>query len=169
MKVIRNFSKNVLSNSMMVHCAYRILTIIFLLAFTCLSQARISESKLFAELAEDEKRVAECEQKSRDYQIAKFGRVLPKISGHCWDGCATRIVLPYYPNEARRLRISGQVRVETVVNEDGKVIYAKVTKGKPFLSQVAFRAAYLSTYTPKKACDDKPIKFRWTIVYNFFS
>jgi TonB family protein len=102
-----------------------------------------------------------------EYQIAQFGKVSPRISGHCWDGCPTRIVLPYYPKEAKRLRIEGQVNVETIVDESGKVIYAKVIKGQPLLNQAALQAAYLSTYTPKKTCDDKSIKFRWRIVYNF--
>jgi TonB family protein len=92
---------------------------------------------------------------------------MPKVSGHCWHGCATNIVLPYYSPEAKRLRISGQVKVETIVDESGKVIFAQTVKGQPFLSQAAEQAAYRSSYTPKKTCGDKPIKFRWTITYNF--
>jgi TonB family protein len=94
--------------------------------------------------------------------------VLPKISGHCWDGCPTSIVLPYYPREARQHGISGQVKVETIVGENGKVVYARVTKSRPFLSQAAERAANHSSYTPQKTCGDKSIKFRWTITYNFY-
>ena len=122
---------------------------------------------LLAEVREDEKLVAWCEQKERAYQIAKFGRGLPKISGHCWDGCPTSLVLPYYPREARRLGISGQVKVETIVGENGKVVYARAIKGLPLLSQAAERAANHSSYTPQKTCGDKSIKFRWMITYNF--
>jgi TonB family protein len=123
--------------------------------------------ELFADLREDEKIVAECEEKAREYQIANFGRVLPKISGHCWDGCPTKIVLPYYSSEAKRLRISGQVKVETIVDETGKVIYARAISGQPFLTQASEQAARVSSYQPKKTCGNKPIKFRWTITYNF--
>jgi TonB family protein len=145
--------------------------IIFTLVFcwSCSAQIKNSASisKLLSEVDEDEKAVAECEQKRREYQISQFGKVFPKISGHCWDGCPTSIVLPYYPQEAKRLRISGQVKVQTIVDENGKVIYAKVIQGNPFLNRAALKAAYQSTYTPKKTCNNKSIKFRWTITYNF--
>ena len=126
-----------------------------------------STQELFAKLREDEKLVAECEQKAREYQIANFGRVLPKVSGHCFGGCPIRIVLPYYSSEAKRLRISGQVKVETIVDETGNVVYARAVSGQPFLRQAAEQAARVSSYQPKKTCGDKPIKFRWTITYNF--
>ncbi len=126
-----------------------------------------STRELFAELREDEKLVAECDQKVREYQIAKFGKILPKISGYCPEGCPTNIVLPYYSSEAKRLGISGQVRVETIVDETGKVIYARAVSGQIFLRQATERAARISTYQPKKTCGDKPVKFRWTITYNF--
>ena len=142
--------------------------IAYLFCLNCVAQSRINKStELFAEVREDEKLVAECERKAREYQITKFGRILPKISGHCWDGCPTRIVLPFYPREAKRLGISGQVKVETIVDESGNVVYARVVKALPFLSQAAERAAYRSNYTAKKTCGDKPIKFRWVITYNF--
>ena len=149
----------------------KLIAFIFVAHLFCLNCFAQVESRklteLFAELREDEKLVAECEQKAREYQLAQFGKVLPKISGHCWDGCPKRIVLPYYPSEAQRLNISGQVKIETIVDENGNVIYARTVKGKPFLSQAAEQAAYRSSYQPKKTCGDKPIKFRWTITYNF--
>jgi TonB family protein len=123
--------------------------------------------ELFAELREDEKLVAECEQKVRAYQIANYGKVLPRISGHCWDGCPTRVVLPYYPSEAKRFRFSGVVKVETIVDETGQVVYARAVSGQPLLRQAAEQAARVSSYQPKKTCGDKPVKFRWTITYNF--
>lgn len=70
------------------------------------TQRKNPTQELFTELREDEKIVAACEQKLREDQIAKFGRVLPKVSGHCWDGCPTKIVMPAYPNEAKRLKLS---------------------------------------------------------------
>lgn len=144
------------------------LFIAYLLCLNCFAQVKDKKlAELFAEVREDENLVVECERETREYQLAQFGRVLPKISGHCWDGCPTSIVLPYYPKEARRYGISGQVKVETIVDENGNVIYARTVKGQPFLSQAAERAAYRSSYQPKKTCGDKPIKFRWKITYNF--
>ena len=150
----------------------KLIALVFVAHLFCLGIFAQTKSKnftqeLFAELREDEKLVAECQQKAREYQIAKFGKVLPRISGHCWDGCPIRVVLPYYPNEAKRLGISGQVKVETVVSENGKVVYARAISRQPFLRQAAEQAARVSSYQPKKTCGDKPIKFRWTITYNF--
>jgi hypothetical protein len=140
-----------------------------LFCFGCPAQSKSKkyERELFAEVANHEKLVAECVRKTREYQIAKFGRVLPRISLYCLDGCPVLLVRPYYLREARRFRISGQVKVVAISDETGKVIYARAVDKRPFLSQIAERAAYLSRYTPKKTCDDKPIKFRWTITYNF--
>jgi TonB family protein len=140
-----------------------------LLCFQCFGQMRDKTSlpKLFNDLARDEKRLADCDKKRRQNQLAEFGKVLPPISGHCWGGCATRLVKPYYPMEAKRLNISGQVIVDSVVDENGNVVYAKVRKGPMMLRQPSIQAAYFATYTPKIACDGQPIKFRWTITYNF--
>jgi TonB family protein len=140
---------------------------LFCLGSVAQTKGKKSTQELFAELREDEKLVAECEQKAREYQIAKFGKVLPRVSGHCWDGCPTSIVLPYYSSEARRFRLSGQVKVEAIVDETGKVIYARAVSGQPFLRQAAEQAARVSSYQSKKTCGDKAIKFRWTITYNF--
>jgi TonB family protein len=147
----------------------KVIIFAFLFYLPCSAQIKnkTSETDLFREVAEHERIIAECKEKRREYQISQFGKELPKVSGHCWEGCPTKVVKAYYPSEAKRLNISGQVKVETIVDENGKVIYARVFQGKPFLSQVARQAAYLSTYIPKKSCDNKPIKFRWTITYNF--
>lgn len=150
----------------------KLIVFVFIAHLFCFDSFAQTEGKkatqeLFATLREDEKLVAECQQKAREYQIANYGRVLPRISGHCWDGCPTRVVKPYYPSEAKRFRVSGQVKVETVVDEDGKVVYARAISGQPFLRQAAEQATRVSSYQPKKTCGDKPIKFRWTITYNF--
>jgi hypothetical protein len=141
----------------------------FLFYLPCSAQIKnkLSESKLFTEVAEHEKVIAECEQKRREYQMSQFGKVLPRISGHCWEGRPTKIVKPYYPPRAKRLNISGQLKVETIVDEQGMVIYAKAIQGPSLLRESAQRSAYLSTYTPKKSCDNKLIKFRWIITFNF--
>ena len=145
-----------------------VLIVVALFGLKCVAQSRSEKLRtLRAELSEDDKLVFQCEQKAREYQIAKFGRVLPKVSGHCWSGCPTLIVQPSYPREARLLGISGRVRVETIVGENGNVVYAGALRGLPFLKQAAERAAPFARYTPKKACGDQPIRFRWTITYNF--
>ena len=91
---------------------------------------------------------------------------MPKIAGDCWEGeCAIRVVKPYYSEQARRLNIKGPIKVETIVDESGDIIYARVIKGLPLMEKAVLDAAYASKYSPKKACD-KPIKFKWIITYN---
>lgn len=139
--------------------------------FQAISAQNLSKdeiSKLFAQLADDEKAVANCSKAAREEQIKKFGKPLPKISGHCWDGCPRRVVKPYYPEMARRLRVTGEVIVDTIVDEKGNVVFAKVTKGNGLLRKAALEAAYVSQYQPKITCGNRPIKFRWTIKYYFF-
>ena len=147
------------------------ISIFFVCLFSVVCNGQVSNkesiTKLHAELTEDEKAAAACVKTAREYQIKQFGKVLPKISGHCWDGCPTRVVKPYYPREARRLKIKGEVVVEAIVDERGEVGYAKVVKGNSFLRQAALAAAYKSTYQPKVTCGNRPIKFRWTIRYYF--
>ncbi|MEP6922936.1 MAG: energy transducer TonB [Pyrinomonadaceae bacterium] len=111
-------------------------------------------------------RIAEAERKAREYQVTQFGKVLPKISGHCWSGCPTRLVKPFYPQEAKHYRLFGQIVIETIVDEKGQVIFTQARKGKPFLIQTARQAACQSSYAPQ-LFEGKPIKFSWTIVYNF--
>lgn len=153
----------------------RLINPLLLLLFACLlflpCKAQIRSKKFKSELlvkvAEYEKTAAECERKNIEDQLKQSGKIMPKISGHCWDGCAKRIVLPHYPGQAKRLKISGRVKIETIVDENGKVVYAGIIEGNPFLGQAAERAAYLSLFMPKKDCNDTKIKFRWTIIYNF--
>src|SRR2546423_112698 len=127
----------------MIHYLLRFTSLIILTLLCCLScaaQAKSNKSaqELFAEVKEDEKAVLECVRKTRDYQIAKFGKVMPEVTGDfCFNGCPVSLVRPYYPREAKRLRMSGLVKVETIVDESGRVIYAKTLKGSPFLSRVA--------------------------------
>jgi TonB family protein len=53
-----------------------------------------------------------------------------------------------YPEEARRLRVSGKVTVRVVVDENGKVISAMATDGPVPLRQAAEDAARLATFAP---------------------
>ena len=147
-----------------------VVTFMVFAVYTGNSQVRTKEerTKLFAEVTNDEKAVAACSKATREEQIREFGKPLPKISGHCWDGCAVRVVKPTYPEAARRLKIRGEVVVATIVDEKGNVVFAKITKGSGFLRKAALDAAYLSQYQPKITCGNQPIKFRWMIKYNFY-
>jgi TonB family protein len=125
------------------------------------------KTALFSSLADDEKAVAKCDIQIREEQIKKFGKPPPIISLHCFRGCPVLVSLPRYPDEAKRNRMSGPVRVEAIINEEGNVVFAKVIKGNPIFRSSALAAAYKSKYQPKKTCGERPIKFRWIINYTF--
>lgn len=124
-------------------------------------------TKLFAQVAADEKAVAACVKSGREEQIQKFGKPLPPRSGHCWGGCPTRVVKPYYPDTARRLGVHGEVLVDTIVDEKGNVVFAKVRSGFGLLRKAALDAARASQYQPEITCGNRRVKFRWTIKYYF--
>lgn len=134
-----------------------IFSIILLASHVICAQAQKNPSRqLIIELQEQEKELIKCQQNQR------------KVSLYCSEFCPVKLVKPDYSAVAKSLRITGQVKIEIIVNEDGKVIYAGIIKSQPFLSQAARKAALHSTFQPKRNCDNKPIKFRGTIIYNFF-
>jgi outer membrane biosynthesis protein TonB len=90
------------------------------------------------------------------------------ISHFCYDFCPVSLRKPFYSNEAKRLQVKGVVKIGVIVNENGNVIYARILEGKPLISQSARLAAYRSKFMPKRNCANKPIKFRGTIIYNFY-
>ncbi len=142
---------------------YSLLNFTLILLITFLAshslKAQIKETvlnQIIIELQEQEKKAVECQQNK------------PKISHFCYESCPTNLVKPYYSKEAARLGILGQVKMEIIVNEIGNIIYARSLDNKPYLSQSARRAALRSTFYPKRDCDNKPIKFRGTIIYNFY-
>lgn len=82
------------------------------------------------------------------------------------NGKALNLVQPSYPEAARRLSISGQVRVEITIGENGRVIDAKVTGGHILLRQGVEQAARSSVFAPT-TLNGKPIKVSGYITYNF--
>jgi TonB family protein len=132
--------------------------LLFLIFLTVVSlNAQIKKSQLnqiTIELQEEERELVKCQPKRR-------------ISSFCYDLCPTNLVKPQYSKDAQRLGIKGQVKIEVIVNETGKVINAKILEGKVYISQAARRAALRSSFQPKRNCENKPIKFRGTIIYNF--
>ena len=158
-----------MSNLIMRGAIRIILAILSCLSINILAQSQSKEEllKLFADVTGDETATIACLKTVQEEQIAKLGRQLPRISGHCYEGCPTQLPKPYYPDAARRNRIRGEVIVNAIVDETGKVIYAKAIKGNGLLRRSAIQAAYQSSYQPKRACGD-PIKFWWRIRYYFY-
>ena len=71
-----------------------------------------------------------------------------------------------YPEEARRLRVSGKVTVRVVVDEDGKVISAIATDGPLPLRVNAEEAARRATFAPLVQ-GGVTVKFSGVLTYDF--
>jgi TonB family protein len=71
-----------------------------------------------------------------------------KVSEGVLLGNAINKVVPGYPAIAKQLRLSGDVKVEITIAEDGRVIEAKAISGPPLLRPVAEEAASKWVFKP---------------------
>ncbi len=69
-------------------------------------------------------------------------------------------VKPEYSDLAKRLKLSGVVRVEVIVGPEGKVKRAKVLGGHPVLALDAEKAAMLTEFEPAPKETTQVIEFR---------
>jgi TonB family protein len=79
---------------------------------------------------------------------------------------ASTLAKAKYPEEARRLRVSGKVTVRVVVDETGKVISAVATDGPIPLRAAAMDAARLTTFEPTVQ-DGVTVKIAGVLVFEF--
>lgn len=82
------------------------------------------------------------------------------------NGRALKLFKPEYPTNAFVAKVTGEVRVEITIGEDGKVIKAKAISGHPYLRPSSEQAAKASTFLPSYV-DGKPIQVTGIIVYIF--
>jgi TonB family protein len=88
------------------------------------------------------------------------------VTGGVLNGSALNLPAPLYPEAARRMRTSGMVEVEVVIDENGKVISAKAISGPAIFRDNAVQAALRAKFTPSKL-SGQPVKVTGKIVYNF--
>ena len=74
-----------------------------------------------------------------------------------------------YPPAAQAVQAAGLVSVDVVINEDGKVIWAKVVEGHPLLRVAALRAACQTRFKPVVDCIGRRLKTNTIIYYTFTS
>ena len=91
---------------------------------------------------------------------------LKPISGGILNGKALSLPQPLYPEIAKRMRVTGTVEVEVIIDISGKVISAKAVKGPVLLLQAAEQAAKMARFTPT-LLSGQPVKIAGTINYNF--
>jgi TonB family protein len=99
-------------------------------------------------------------------QPAKPKPPLRPISHGVLNGIALKLPKPVLPEMIRRLKITGQVVVEVVIDGNGKVISARAVKGHPALHQPAVDAAYGARFTPT-LLSGQPVKVSGVITYRF--
>jgi len=92
--------------------------------------------------------------------------ILKPVSGGVLNGRAISLPAPAYPDNARRMRVSGVVSVEVVVDETGKVIAAQATGGPASLRDAALQAALRARFSPTKL-SGQPVKVTGSINYKF--
>ena len=100
-----------------------------------------------------------------DLPPARKAHVRP-VSGGVLNGKAISLPKPEYPEPARRVRASGIVTVEVVIDVNGRVISAKATTGSSMLREAAERAAMQARFTPA-LLSGQPVKVSGQINYNF--
>jgi TonB family protein len=93
------------------------------------------------------------------------------IQGGVLNGKAISLPVPEYPVAARSDHASGQVRVQVLIDETGRVIQARVVNagGIHFaLIDAAEKAARRARFTPT-LLSGMPVKVNGVIIYNFFA
>ena len=81
-------------------------------------------------------------------------------------GKAISLPKPVYSEIAKRMRIEGAVRVQVLVDLDGRVVSASVLNGSPYLRAEAQKAAMNARFSPT-LLNNQPVKVSGIIVYNF--
>ncbi len=92
--------------------------------------------------------------------------ILKPISGGVLNGTAISLPQPVYPEPARKMRTSGIVTVEVILDETGKVVSATATSGPTILRDAAIQAALKAKFSPTKL-SGQPVKVSGIINYKF--
>jgi protein TonB len=88
------------------------------------------------------------------------------ISKGVVNGIAISLPKPSYPQIAKTAGIKGQVTVQVLIDETGKVISATVLNGHPLLRNAAQQAALQARFNPTRL-SEVPVKVNGIINYNF--
>lgn len=92
--------------------------------------------------------------------------ILKPISGGVLNGIAISLPQPIYPEPAKRMRTSGIVVIEVILDESGKVLSATATSGPTILRDAAIQAALKARFSPTKL-SGQPVKVSGVINYKF--
>ncbi len=82
------------------------------------------------------------------------------------NGTAKSLPVPKYPIAARLAKVTGEVKVQVIIDKNGKVISAKAISGDRLLIPAAEKAASEAIFTPTKLSGQAVI-VSGIIIYNF--
>jgi TonB family protein len=116
----------------------------------------------FGTPAERDRIIAECETPDRPKPATEAE--IKIVSQLC--GKAISLPKPSYPEGAKEAKASGLVQVDVIVDEKGRVIWAKAVTGHPLLKEESRKAACRARYSPW-LISGHPVKTRTSITYNF--
>jgi TonB family protein len=89
-----------------------------------------------------------------------------KLPSYVLASKAVSLPQPPYPPMARQIHLQGQVNVQILVDEQGKVISAQAVSGNSMLTSAARDAALRARFTPT-ILSGQPVKVQGVITYNF--
>ncbi len=93
-------------------------------------------------------------------------RAAKTMSGGVLNSKASSLPMPPYPPAARAAQISGAVSVLVIVDEEGKVTFAKATSGHALLVPASEAAARVARFPPA-LLDGFPVRVTGIIIYKF--
>lgn len=98
--------------------------------------------------------------------LAQIDENIVKRSEGVIRGLATNRVSPEYPREAKEQNVEGDVTVQIIIDEEGKVVSAKATSGHELLQDVSVTAAKGWTFKPFEL-DGKPTRVSAELSFRF--
>jgi TonB family protein len=107
--------------------------------------------------------IEECELPDRPKPKGKIGKI--RVLSPC-GGRALSLPKPRFPEEAKAAKVSGQVQMDVVIDENGRVVWAKALTGHPLLQDASRKAACRARYAPTRI-SGQPVKTETGITYNF--
>ena len=120
-----------------------------------LQRVQTEESKVTPKQNAPEKTTVS--EPSKSPQTVELGAIIDR---------ALRLVKPFYPPNAQKMHLEGQVTVQVTLDEEGNVVSAKATTGPALLRLVCEDAAAKSKFKPAVS-GNQPVKATGFITYNF--
>ena len=103
--------------------------------------------------------------KKEDAASSNVPRIL-RVARGVLETRATSKPEPVLPDEARQKGVSGEVIVEVLIDESGKVQSARALEGHPLLQKAAVDAAYQARFSVTRL-QGQPIKVAGVLTYSF--